>query len=387
MDKIKKLLQQVSIIQRKYDEIAKITGENFNIFSIMRAESDEVRTHSRIIAEFLNPKGMHNQGSVFIKLFFDEIQSLQDIKDNFDYENATVLVEEHVGTIDKDYSEGGFIDIVIKDSEHQVVIENKIYAGDQKGQLLRYKNNYPDCKLIYLTLNEKEPSEFSYKIGNEKDLKLEEIILISYLYNIKNWIEKCLEKTHSLPIIRETLVQYLHLIKKLTNQTTNNNMKAEIKELIKGNYDEIDNLVKHYYEYKNDFIVKLDNIHSSVNRETIKDTTENLKWQFGGPNRFTSESEQLLKYEVKFENSSLFFEIEINFAERQYSSYIWIDGFNKIVLEKILEEKGISKRTYSYDMPTEEIAGEVTENIIAIILSLNEALALKNINNTPKNTY
>lgn len=387
MDKIKKLLQQVSIIQRKYDEIAKITGENFNIFSIMRAESDEVRTHSRIIAEFLNPKGMHNQGSVFIKLFFDEIQSLQDIKDNFDYENATVLVEEHVGTIDKDYSEGGFIDIVIKDSEHQVVIENKIYAGDQKGQLLRYKNNYPDCKLIYLTLNEKEPSEFSYKIGNEKDLKLEEIILISYLYNIKNWIEKCLEKTHSLPIIRETLVQYLHLIKKLTNQTTNNNMKAEIKELIKGNYDEIDNLVKHYYEYKNDFIVKLDNIHSSVNRETIKDTTENLKWQFGGPNRFTSESEQLLKYEVKFENSSLFFEIEINFAERQYSSYIWIDGFNKIVLEKILEEKGISKRTYSYDMPTEEIAGEVTENIIAIILSLNEALAQKNINNTPQNTY
>ena len=387
MDKIKNLLQQVSIIQRKYDEIAKITGENFNIFSIMRAESDEVRTHSRIIAEFLNPKGMHNQGSVFIKLFFDEIQSLQDIKDNFDYENVTVLVEEHVGTIDKDYSEGGFIDIVIKDSEHQVVIENKIYAGDQKGQLLRYKNNYPDCKLIYLTLNGKEPSEFSYKIGNEKDLKLDEIILISYLYNIKNWIEKCLEKTHSLPIIRETLVQYLHLIKKLTNQTTNNNMKAEIKELIKGNYDEIDNLVKHYYEYKNDFIVKLDNIHSSVNRETIKDTTENLKWQFGGPNRFTSESEQLLKYEVKFENSSLFFEIEINFAERQYSSYIWIDGFNKIVLEKILEEKGISKRTYSYDMPTEEIAGEVTENIIAIILSLNEALAQKNINNTPQNTY
>lgn len=387
MDKIKNLLQQVSIIQRKYDEIAKITGENFNIFSIMRAESDEVRTHSRIIAEFLNPKGMHNQGSVFIKLFFDEIQSLQDIKDNFNYENVTVLVEEHVGTIDKDYSEGGFIDIVIKDSEHQVVIENKIYAGDQKGQLLRYKNNYPDCKLIYLTLNGKEPSEFSYKIGNEKDLKLEEIILISYLYNIKNWIEKCLEKTHSLPIIRETLVQYLHLIKKLTNQTTNNNMKAEIKELIKGNYDEIDNLVKHYYEYKNDFIVKLDNIHSSVNRETIKDTTENLKWQFGGPNRFTSESEQLLKYEVKFENSSLFFEIEINFAERQYSSYIWIDGFNKIVLEKILEEKGISKRTYSYDMPTEEIAGEVTENIIAIILSLNEALAQKNINNTPQNTY
>ena len=112
-----------------------------------------------------------------------------------------------------------------------------------------------------------------------------------------------------------------------------------------------------------------------------------MKWQFGGPNRITSEGEQLLKYEVKFENSSLFFEIEINFTERQYSSYIWIDGFNKIELENILEEKGISKRTYSYDIPTEEIAGEVTENIIAIILSLNETIAQKNINNTTQNTY
>ena len=156
MDKIENLLQQVSIIQKKYDEIAKITGENFNIFSIMRAESDEVRTHSRIIAEFLNPKGIHSQGSIYLELFFEGIESLNDIKQNFDYENAQVLVEEHIGQIDKHYSEGGYIDIVVKDSkENVVVIENKIYACDQKGQLLRYKKKYPNCELIYLTLEGK----------------------------------------------------------------------------------------------------------------------------------------------------------------------------------------------------------------------------------------
>lgn len=236
MDKINNLLQQVSIIQKKYDEIAKITGENFNIFSIMRAESDEVRTHSRIIAEFLNPKGMHNQGSVFLKLFFEEIISLKDIKDDFNYDNAKVLVEEHVGTIDKDYSEGGFIDIVIKDTNNQVVIENKVYATDQKGQLLRYKNNYPNSKLIYLTLDGKKPCSSSYKIENGQELNLEnDIILVSYRDDIKNWIEKCLEKTHSLPIIRETLVQYLHLIKKLTNQTTNKTKEKEILDNILNN--------------------------------------------------------------------------------------------------------------------------------------------------------
>jgi hypothetical protein len=250
MDKINNLLQQVTIIQKKYDEIAKITGENFNIFSIMRAESDEVRTHSRIIAEFLNPKGKHSQGSVFLKLFFDEIESLAVLKDSFDFENAQVLVEEHVGTIDEYYSEGGFIDIVIKDCKYQVVIENKINAGDQKGQLLRYKKRYPDCVLIYLTLNGKEPTSFSYKIGNDKDLKLEDIILMSYKENIKNWIENSLEKTYSLPIIRETLVQYLHLIKKLTNQSTNKKMSTEIQDLILANFSAAEQIVKNFDNVK-----------------------------------------------------------------------------------------------------------------------------------------
>ena len=234
MDNINNLLHSVAIIQKKYDEIAKITGENFNIFSIMRAENDEVRTHSRIIAEFLNPNGIHNQGSVFLKLFFEEIKGLESIKNDFEYDNAKILVEEYLGIIDNEYSEGGYIDIVIKDSKSQIVIENKIYASDQKGQLLRYKKNYPNCKLIYLTLNGNTPSKMSY-IGTASKLELDEIILVSYRDEIKNWIEKCLEKTYSLPIIRETLVQYVHLIKKLTNQTTNNTKTMEIIEILKKN--------------------------------------------------------------------------------------------------------------------------------------------------------
>ena len=277
MEKIKNLLQQVSIIQRKYDEIAKITGENFNIFSVMRAESDEVRTHSRIIAEFLNPKGIHNQGSIFLKLFFEEIKILETIKNDFDYDNAQVLVEEHIGTIDKDYSEGGFIDIVIKDSKNQVVIENKIYAGDQKGQLLRYKKYYPNCKLVYLTLEGKVPSEYSYKIGNGQELNLEDLILVSYRNEVKNWIEKCLEKTHSLPIIRETLVQYLHLIKKLTNQTTNNKMSKDIVERMEKDIQASFEVANNLYELKKK--IYYDFIESLKNSDELKfDNCENIKY-------------------------------------------------------------------------------------------------------------
>jgi hypothetical protein len=242
---IRNLLSRVSEISKKYDEIAKITGENFNVFSIMRAESDEVRTHSRIIAELLNPKGRHGQGSVFLKLFFEGISDLENLKKDFDFENAKVLVEEHAGLINEEYTVGGFVDIVIKGIGNQIVIENKIYAGDQLKQLLRYKKAYPKCKLLYLTLDGKEPSKESYE-GESEILTLEQIILVSYHTNIVNWLEKCLEKMHSLPIIRETLVQYLHLIKKLTNQTTNDKMSEEIVELlekdIRGSFEISNNI-------------------------------------------------------------------------------------------------------------------------------------------------
>ncbi|HEH9431069.1 TPA: PD-(D/E)XK nuclease family protein, partial [Aeromonas sobria] len=34
-------------------------GVNFNLFSILNIERDEVGTHSRFIYELLNPKGAH----------------------------------------------------------------------------------------------------------------------------------------------------------------------------------------------------------------------------------------------------------------------------------------------------------------------------------------
>ena len=226
INNLKNLLSNAIIIVKKYDEIAKITGENFNIFSVMRMESDEVKTHSRIIAELLNPKGSHSQGSIFLKLFFAEIKELSRIED-FDFENAKVLVEEHIGLINEDYTKGGYIDIVIKDNNNQIVIENKIYAVDQFGQLLRYKNHYPKRKLLYLTLDCKEPSNESK--GN---LVLNtDFHCISYENNILDWLNKCHKETIEQPMLREMIKQYINLIKKLTNKATNKMKSIEINPL------------------------------------------------------------------------------------------------------------------------------------------------------------
>ena len=235
MEKTKHLLNQVGSLLKSYDKLAKSTGENFNIFSVMGMERDEVKTHSSIIAELLNPKGSHSQGSVFLKIFFQEIESLNEIP-NFDFDNAVIKVEEYIGPINKEYTEGGYIDITIKDKTNQIVIENKIDALDQKGQLFRYKNYYKECKLIYLTKNGKSPDKISYYLDAKNNINIEEVILVCYKNKISTWIEKCHKEAIHRPMLRELLKQYSNLLKKLTNQTINNELKMDISELIKSNF-------------------------------------------------------------------------------------------------------------------------------------------------------
>lgn len=252
--KLQHLLNNVAIISKKYDDIARITGENFNIFSVMSMESNERYTHSAIIGELLNPKGSHNQGTVFLKLFFQEITFLNKIED-FDFENAKINLEEHAGLIDQDYTKGGFIDIVIKDKKNIIVIENKIYAADQKNQLIRYKNHYPNSMLLYLNLFGGEPSKYSS--GNlEKDL---DFFIIDYQTDIKNWLEKCHKEVVEQPILRETIKQYLVVIKKLTNQTTNNKMSEEIIKIIQKDFKSANEIFQNFEKAKFQILGKIRN--------------------------------------------------------------------------------------------------------------------------------
>ena len=59
----------------------------------------------------------------------------------------------------------GKVDIVIKDSSEQniIVIENKIYAGEQHDQLLRYHKSFPKGKLLFLTLEGRKSDQKIFK--------------------------------------------------------------------------------------------------------------------------------------------------------------------------------------------------------------------------------
>ncbi len=131
---VRDLLEKVNFTNRKYDEIAEITGERFNIFNILKVERSEVHTHSAILGELLDVNGSHGQKDVFLNLFIEYLINEKKIKppfDNFDSKKSKTTIEKHIGLIDEKKERGGRIDIIIEANKSAIIIENKIDACDQ----------------------------------------------------------------------------------------------------------------------------------------------------------------------------------------------------------------------------------------------------------------
>jgi hypothetical protein len=248
-------------ISKHHKEISRLSGENFNIFKMLKLETKEVRLHSSFLAEFLNPKGTHGQGDLYLNLFIEIIRKRKHKEEkisHFHVKSTTVEIEKYIGKINEDKTEGGRIDILLTDENSQhIIIENKIYAGDQNKQLLRYHNFDKNALILYLTLEGAKPSEES----TDNQVNKSHYLAISYENEIIQWLEACKKESVSLPIIRETLSQYINLLKHLTKQTVEDTMSKEIEELIYNNPD--------YVESIELFSGVLDNI--------VKDTTKKFK--------------------------------------------------------------------------------------------------------------
>ncbi|MEQ1554176.1 MAG: PD-(D/E)XK nuclease family protein, partial [Ferruginibacter sp.] len=228
------LLNQVALINKKYEDIADITGDRFNIFQILGLSSSEVRLHSALIAELLNPKGSHGLKDTFLALFIEKLFKYDEsLKGSFfSSENANVIVEKWIGYVDNENHSGGYIDILIElQNQKSIIIENKINASDQDGQLRRYYNYNKKSIIIYLTLDGKEANELTTKNLEYVKDKISPLCF-SYKDFIKEWLEVCKKETVNYPLIRETITQYINLIKHLTHQSTNKLQEMEIEKLI-----------------------------------------------------------------------------------------------------------------------------------------------------------
>lgn len=237
---LKYLLRKINLLKGKYD-LAREREEKFNIFTIMHKQHDERRLHSRFIAALLNPFGSHQMQHTFLKLFIEKFEKI-----NFhNFEKAVVYPEEW------NKSENNNIDILIinRSSKNAIIIENKIYAGDSNhedsGQLERYFNHVlnkeripkDNIHVFYLTLNGREPSEES--LGKYKTLENINGKCIAYNIEIEQWLESCLKEVYNKPFLRESIAQYLNLIKIMANNNTNIEERIEIKNLIGANKESL----------------------------------------------------------------------------------------------------------------------------------------------------
>lgn len=220
-------------IQRFFQEVASICalgqaqqeernrkGENYNLFSILSIERYELK-HSALIANLLDPKGSHGCGDAFLRAFFEI--ALKGTA--YPFESSTPpqsYTEYYTGPIAGDT--GGRIDILIQSSCYGLIIENKIYAGDQDKQLTRYDNygkktfGADGYLLVYLTLFGNEASEGSTAKGSAKEV---DYLCLSYAEDILRWLEQCVRLAYDKPLVRESLNQYIRTIKQLTYQDMN----------------------------------------------------------------------------------------------------------------------------------------------------------------------
>jgi len=262
MENTKALLINVHAVLKHQRELTIAKGEHYNMFSVLKIETRENNTHSAFLADLLNPKGAHKMGDVFLRLFLQVVKP--DIKPGneenfkekfplkkFETNNAFVKVEESVGALnlcekegeDESQASGGRIDIFFKDKNDTIIcIENKIHAIDQNKQIQRYYN-YKTAKntVFYLTLKGEEPSP-------ESRLKLnsgEHFYNISYKHDIRMWLESCLKEVTNFTSLRETINQYILLIKKLT-YTLNEKEQNELTDIMLGNLEESKYIAENY---------------------------------------------------------------------------------------------------------------------------------------------
>ena len=203
---MEKLFSEVGKIIRKSRVIQSESlkrGERFNVFAVVGVDHYELK-HSAFIAELLNPEGSHGQRTSFLSIFLkiccpaDFMFSLQGVKVYVEY-----------------VTKSGRIDILVTNNDKQaIIIENKIYAPDGNEQLKRYddealKRYTNGYRILYLTRKGDDASPESSKgIAYYK---------ISYQKEILKWLKECIIQCVSLPLIRETLIQYSNHIKRLTN--------------------------------------------------------------------------------------------------------------------------------------------------------------------------
>jgi hypothetical protein len=139
-------------------------------------------------------------------------------------------------------------------------------------------------------------------------------MLISYKFHILEWLELCKKESVDNPILRETLTQYIVLIKQLTGQTRSKEMQKEILDTI---LKDVDNISAAFIISQN-----IDEIKLQILKDKFEPLMTNLGQTFS------------LIYEISF-NEGFGKNCAFSFVKKEWKKYKIIFLFDKGNLQNL----------------------------------------------------
>lgn len=248
------------MLDEDFTNLQNLVNEEVNLMDILRVSHKELQ-HSNFLAWFFNPTESHNLGEFalkeFIKIYFKENQ-FQNLGNEtglsvFDF----VQLDFEDLEIRREYKN---IDLIFlsRKNEFCIVIENKIYSQEKKGQLEKYRkfieSEYPDFKhkiYIYLSLEDQEISEseqdYYVKLNYGHIIRLVEQVISSqrlkladktkfvfeqYLQTLKSMLNKNEEIEKVAQQLYKKYKSAFDLVFKYTTSTKSNEISNIIQNLI-----------------------------------------------------------------------------------------------------------------------------------------------------------
>ncbi len=221
------LLNVVSKRISEFDQKNNEANAEYNIFKVLEVSEKEVIL-CRMLADLLNPFGYHKCGSIFLKMFIEDVLQIYDFTEQ-ELVVAEVYKEYLIPKTDKR------IDIVICIGKRFIPIEVKINAFDQEAQCYDYyyyaldKMNSSDAKVYYLTKYGTMPSIGSM-ISKGDMMPRNGVKPIAFSTDICRWIKKCIFIANGA--IKELLQQYLQTIEEFTGVANERKIKIVRETLL-----------------------------------------------------------------------------------------------------------------------------------------------------------
>lgn len=179
----------LDVARQARQSVAAEIADSFSVFDYIRLDENRL---SKIIADLLDPRGSHGQGSMFLKLFLEQLPADRTLPLNWKElaEKANVFTEFPAVNKEKRFRR---IDILIQLSpSFGIGIENKPWAKEQADQLADYHialvNRYKESVLIFLSQRGRAPASIPHWESLQSEGKA---ATFSYPDEFLVWVMEC----------------------------------------------------------------------------------------------------------------------------------------------------------------------------------------------------